>query len=219
MPSWNLHGTVISLLPLGLQLDDRANTVIICHLSWLSCFCHKALWPVKTELSPSASKPGDWRILGWDTQLLCSEEKGMQTVNSSLSLPGHRCSRAGPCCLQMLSTDLLFIVLVWPLMGQKANGIARISSVLKLKQHRAHKIFSCPDRYMLIAFCLLLANNSNSLGLFVCFFFNGYFILVAATLCLLEHWESGGGGQLRTDSDLTAADTDAALGFRVFEWS
>ena len=94
----------------------------------------------------------------------------MQTVNSSLSLPGHRCSRAGPCCLQMLSTDLLFIVLVWPLMGQKANGIARISSVLKLKQHRAHKIFSCPDRYMLIAFCLLLANNSNSLGLFVCLF-------------------------------------------------
>lgn len=89
----------------------------------------------------------------------------MQTFNSSLSLPGHRCSRAGPCCSQMLSTDLLFIVLVWPLMGQKANRIARISSVLKLKQHRAHKIFSCPDRYMLIAFCLLLANYSNSLGL------------------------------------------------------
>lgn len=138
----------------------------------------------------------------------------MQTFNSSLSLPGHRCSRAGPCCSQMLSTDLLFIVLVWPLMGQKANRIARISSVLKLKQHRAHKIFSCPDRYMLIAFCLLLANYSNSLGLKKK---KGYFISVAATLCLLWHWESGGGGQLRADSDLTAGDTGAALGFRVFE--
>ena len=45
----------------------------------------------------------------------------------------------------------------------------------------------------------------------------GYFILVAATSCLLEHWESGGGGQLRADSDLTAGDTGAALGFRVFD--
>ena len=66
---------------------------------------------------------------------------------------------------------------------------------------------------MLIAFCLLLANYSNSLG----FKKIGYFILVAATSCLLEHWESGGGRQLKADSDLPAGDTGATLGFRVFE--
>lgn len=59
----------------------------------------------------------------------------------------------------MLPTDFLFIVLVWPLMGQNANGIAGISPVL----HGARKTGSHSDKCMLIAFCLL-ANYSYSSG-------------------------------------------------------
>lgn len=115
----------------------------------------------------------------------------------------------------MLFTDFPFMVLAWLSMRQKVNGIARISPVLKLKQHGAHGTFSHSDKCMLIAFCLL-ANYSYSSGLKKKTK-TGYFILVTAASCFLKHWEREAGRRLRADTDLTAGGTDAALGFKVFK--
>lgn len=143
----------------GSHLYDQLTLLLFTICPDFLAFCPKALAPGKQRLHQMLLGQG---AEGFGDENPCSL---LPSKKALIPLPPPwRCSRATPCCSQMLPTDFLFIGLVWSLMEQKANELAGISTVLiKLRQHGAHRTFSHFDKCMLIAFCLL-ANYSNSSG-------------------------------------------------------